>query len=93
MTHEKEHTLELRNEDFGVLELTQQKVDKQAKVITKICRDVKKVQELVNTLSKEFQLPNRIVLENSAPTQDSEGRRQSNHHLDEQLREANGCLK
>jgi len=92
MTHEKEHTLELRKEDFRVFELTQQKVDKQAKVITKICRDVKKVEAFVNTLSKEFQLPNRIV-ENPAPTQDSEGRRQSNHNLDEQLREANGCLK
>ena len=54
MGHEKDHTQDLRKEDFGVLELTQKKVDNQGKVINKICRDVKKVQDLVNALSKEF---------------------------------------
>ena len=59
-SHEKEATQELRKEDFTALELTQQKVDRQSKVINKICRDVSKVQELVNSISSEFQMPNKI---------------------------------
>ena len=36
------------------MELTQIKVEKQSRVINKICRDVGKVQDLVNNISKEF---------------------------------------
>ena len=82
------------------MELTQLKVEKQGRVINKICRDVSKVQDLVNNISKEFQLPNRIQPESSSiPTPDTttQARRLANltnsQHLDEQLREVNGFLK
>ena len=61
VAHEKEHNVELRKEDKGALEVTMQRVEKQTKVINKICRDVSKVQELVNSISKEFQLSGRIL--------------------------------
>ena len=57
-------------------------------MINKICRDVIKVQDLVNSISTEFQLPHRIQAE-SGPTQD--GQRRQN--LEEQLRDTNGFLK
>ena len=61
LSHEKEHNVELRKEDKGALEVTMQRVEKQTKVINKICRDVSKVQELVNSISREFQLSGRIL--------------------------------
>ena len=44
---------------------------KQSKVINKVCRDVSKVQELVNSISREFNLPTRIQSESAVPTQDN----------------------
>ena len=38
----------MRKEDVGALEHTLRKVERQTKVINKICRDVSKVQDLVN---------------------------------------------
>ena len=56
---EKDQTVDLRKEDGIVLEAAQSRVEKQTKVINKICRDVGKVQDLVQTLSKEFHIPNK----------------------------------
>ena len=51
---EKAQTQELRKEDYQILEATQLRVDKQTKVINKICRDIAKVKHLVSTIAKEF---------------------------------------
>lgn len=68
VNHEKEETLEMRKEDCGAMEALQQKNERQARVINKICRDINKVQELVNSISKEFQLNLRIQPESAVPT-------------------------
>ena len=44
---EKDQTVDMRKEDGVVLEAAQSRVEKQTKVINKICRDVSKVQDLV----------------------------------------------
>ena len=49
------------------LDASKARVEKQTKVINKICRDVGKVQELVQTLSKEFQIANKT---NALTTED-----------------------
>ena len=48
---EKAQTQELRKEDYQILEATQLRVDKQTKVINKICRDIAKVKHLVSTIA------------------------------------------
>ena len=90
MRQEKDHTVDLRKEDGVALDAAKNRVEKQTKVINKICRDVGKVQELVHTLSKEFQIPNKT---NALTTDDGHSRGGTNKQLDEQLREANSFLK
>ena len=86
---EKDQTVDMRKEDGVVLEAAQSRVEKQTKVINKICRDVSKVQDLVSTLSKEFHIPNK-----AQPSGIDDGRnRPPVKQLDEQLREANSFLK
>lgn len=62
-------------------------------MINKICRDIGKVADLVNSISKEFQLSVRIQPDSAVPTQDGGRRQGSSGHLEEQLREANSFLK
>ena len=57
----------MRKEDGVALDASKARVEKQTKVINKICRDVGKVQELVQTLSKEFQIANKT---NALTTED-----------------------
>lgn len=88
------------------LEHTQAKVNKQAKLINKLCRDVSKVSDLVSNISKEFALQNRTVpaytvgVADEKPTPDTdrssktkESEKQPNLSLDDSLREANFFLK
>ena len=90
MKQEKEQTVDLRKEDGVALDAVKNRVEKQTKVINKICRDVGKVQELVHTLSKEFQIPNKT---NILTAEDGHNRGAATKQLDEQLREANSFLK
>ena len=80
----------MRKEDGVALDAAKTRVEKQTKVINKICRDVGKVQELVQTLSKEFQIPNKT---NALTVDDGHSRGAATKQLDEQLREANSFLK
>ena len=75
---EKDQTVDMRKEDGIMLEAAQSRVEKQTKVINKICRDVSKVQDLVQTLSKEFNIPNK-----AAATGIDDGRRTQSKQLDE----------
>ena len=86
---DKEHTVDLRKEDGLALDASRSRVEKQTKVINKICRDVGKVAELVQALSKEFQLPNKIT----SIIAFEAGNNLKTKQLDEQLREANTFLK
>ena len=60
-------------------------------MINKICRDVGKVQDLVQALSKEFHVPTKTQAV-SVSSEDARGRH-STKQLDEQLRDTNAFLK
>lgn len=84
------------------------KVNKQAKLISKLCRDVSKVSDLVGNISREFALQNRTVPQygpDDKPTSDTDksGKTEARTHtvpaekfqthIDDSLREANFFLK
>ena len=80
-------------------------MDKQTKVINKICRDVGKVKNLVQTIAKEFNISQNVFMQPAESVNETESETQSlqkqkantipksKTFLDEQLKEANSFLK
>ena len=79
---EKEAHVDLRKDDAVAFDASRSRIEKQTKVINKICRDVSKVQDLVLALTKEFQLPNKLNPE-TASTSTVDGGKMQTKHLDE----------
>jgi hypothetical protein len=61
LKQEFEQTQNSKTVNEHQLDHTLAKVNKQAKLISKLCRDVSKVSDLVSNISKEFALQNRTV--------------------------------
>jgi hypothetical protein len=61
LKQEFEQTQNSKTVNEHQLDHTLSKVNKQAKLISKLCRDVSKVSDLVSNISKEFVLQNRTV--------------------------------
>jgi len=108
LKQEFEHTQNSKTVGEHQLDHISAKVSKQAKLISKLCRDISKVSDLVSNISKEFALQNRTVPQygiDDKPTSDTDRRGKQGDlktavpqeklqmSLDDSLREANFFLK